>query len=370
MQWQWKTKRNIHAISSQFILLQRRRTWIIRHCYGHTRMSYKELVKKERMRRGLFLPVEENATPRSPGVPVVIKDPKNLWPCIHRGTRLGDTPCGGCGGKSYVEVFGCEKHKSCTVSKPAKDKRIHHCAGCPDRNSGGEYIDFASLNNKFAGKTALIVGRGRTSLPDEYLSQHDGPILFINDAALLEKHAPYNPHTFMFAQDSRILPVLDGLRSTAVLSKGSDIGMDLLHGLANIKLGKVVWTIKTLHGDERYLGLTRDQIAIEKRLYRAKREVVRHTDDGKPVHGPSPTIASAIHFAWYIGCENIKLMRCDGLVEGYDPAIENKSNSPHQNVGKYADARRMADELMERLKLNYEYVGTPDAIRDNGNTAT
>lgn len=314
-------------------------------------------------KRGTFS-IQANLPTRttpSPGVPTVKREPKTLFPCIHRQNHVGDTPCGGCGGNKYVEVYACPKHTSCTVSRQAKDKRIKHCASCDDRATGGIVVQFADYNNKYDGKTAMIVGRGRTTFNDADLAKHDGPIIFVNDAVQLEKHCPDNNDTFFFAQDKRMLPVMQGLRSIAVIGKDNNLGFAVSHN-AMPEIGKVMWTTTVLHGTSRLLELSRDQLAIERRLYRAQREVVGVKSNGDPLLGPSPTIVMALHFAWYIGCTNVKLVRCDGLAEGYSTDIENKSHSPVVNVHKYHQARMDADVVMSQLGMTREYVGTPDPL--------
>lgn len=275
---------------------------------------------------------------------VVVKDAKDIFPCIHRKNRVGDTHCGGCGGGRFVEVFACDLHKACTISRPARDKNIAHCAPCKDR-SAVVAVDFTSLKNKYEGKTITIVGRGETTFKNEDLAGIDGPILFLNDAVQLESFCANNDDTYFLAQDKRMHVYLSGMRSTAVIAKGTGLAFHVEHNpIPNI--GKVCWTIKPERADDYLLELNRDELTIERRLYRPAR---------------APTICSAIHFAWFLGASHVKMIRCDGYATPYAQDLANKSDSPIVPQ-QYPQTRLDAETVLKKLGMTWEYVGTPTVI--------
>ena len=272
---------------------------------------------------------------------VVVKDAKDIFPCIHRKNRVGDTPCGGCGGNRFVEVFACDLHKACTISKPAKDKNIRHCAGCQDK-SAVVAVDFKSLKNKYEGKTITIFGRGETTFPNEDIGKIDGPILFINDAVQLEMLCPQNKDTYFLAQDKRMNVYLSGMRSTAVVANGTELAFHVNHNpIPNV--GRICWTIKAEKTDDHLLELTRDELIIERRLYRPPR---------------APTICSAIHFAWFLGASHVNLIRCDGYATPYAKDLMNKSDSPVVPQ-QYPQTRLDAEKVLAKLGMTWTYIGTP-----------
>lgn len=318
--------------------------------------KYASRIKAELAARGIK-PAGSRFAPRpsqkKSEMAIVMRDPADFLPCVHRKNRVGDTPCGGCGVSKYVEVFACDKHQVCTISKAARDPRFKTCKTCNDRVSGGTLVDFSAYMNKYAGKTGLVVGRGETLMPNEDLAKHDGPIFFINDAVLLEKFCPNNPDTFLFGYDERIAKVMPGIRSVSAVPNGSYLSSYLDHNKV-VGLGKIMRWILPSQGQEYLLQLTRDQIRFERRLYMApkKREGFRSTV-------PSPTIVPLLHFAWYAGCQHVKLVRCDGYATAYATDLENKSESPIVNVGKYAQARFDAERVMTTLGMTFEYIGSP-----------
>lgn len=276
--------------------------------------------------------------------PIIVRDPKTLFPCIHRKNHIGDTPCGGCSGRRYVEVFACDLHRECVVNQTPRDGRIKICTSCQDRAATLTRL-FASYKNRYAGKVGTIVGRGETTLPNEELAKLDGPMFFINDAVQLERYCPDNPDTFLLAQDQRIAPNLVGMRSTAVLAKGTGLAFHVNHHALVGDL-KVVWTIKPDRSEEYLLGLDRDDLEIEQRLYRPAR---------------APTICSAIHFAWYTGVTHLRLIRCDCLPTPYAKDLENKSNS-QEVPQQYPQTKLDQEEVMRRLGMTWEYMGTPQDV--------
>jgi hypothetical protein len=68
------------------------------------------------------------------------------------------------------------------------------------------------------------------------------------------------------------------------------------------------------------------------------------------------TIQPLLHFAWYVGCESLKLVGCDGFSGiGYDMRLENRSLSVQRNA---TDIRIKQDEVLRKLSLRAEYLGT------------
>ena len=274
-------------------------------------------------------------------VPVVERSEVDRWPCNHRLNRIGDTKCGGCGNHGrYVEVFACDLHKSCTVSRPSIDARIRTCSSCKDRSAVDE-VDFASLKNIHAGQTITIVGRGETTFPNAHLAQ-EGPVMFLNDAALLEKYCRPEQPTYMLGQDARVSPVLSGLRSLAIVPRGTGLYFRVAHTKIP-QIGKVCFTVKPNRGEDYLLDLDREDLTIERRLYRGPR---------------APTIGMAIHLAFYVGASSIRFIRCDGHTKGYAKDIPNLSESP-EVPSQYAQTKVDAENICKRLGIPFTYVGTP-----------
>ena len=277
---------------------------------------------------------------KKPEIPMIKRESKDIFRCIHRGNHIGDAKCGGCGGNKFVEVYACEKFTSCVVSRASTDRRIKLCSTC-DQRSPCEQIEFSSLNNKYEGKTATIVGRGptTTSLSDV---KFDGPVLFINDAVLLENEIPDTVDSYFIAQDDRTACLLPGIKSVAVLSKGTGIATEVNIGRVD-RLGKICWAFKSTKGEDDPLTYDRETLAVARHLYRGSR---------------APTVGMAIHLAWYMGCTHINFIRCDCLPVPYADDIPNRSDSPI-HPSQYPQTKKDQNRVVEVLGMTCEYIGTP-----------
>lgn len=199
-------------------------------------------------------------------------------------------------------------------------------------------LEFAAFNNRYAGRSCYVVGRGRTEFDYTRLGDSDDPVLFINDAICMEKHA--RGDCFFFAHDPQLLPWLDGaIQSTAVLP----IDGKLFESTPGIQLhhaGAVVFYHWRDQKSAPLLMLTRDELAQSKQLY---------TNTG--------TIHSLLHFVWFCGFKRVRLIGCDGQAGGYDPRLQNRSDSSGSIT--YPAIRQVQDMLLQFFEFEFEYLGTP-----------
>jgi hypothetical protein len=211
---------------------------------------------------------------------------------------------------------------------------------------GGEFhfplarlVDFAAYNNRFAGRSCHVVGRGRTAFNYDRLGDSDDPVLFINDAVCLEKHV--RGESFFFAHDPQLLSWLDGsIRSTAVLP----IDGKLFRSSPKLQLqhrGQVIFYRWREQQREQLLTMTRDELAAVQALY-------THTG----------TIHSLLHFAWFCGFKRVRFVGCDGeAATGYDPRLENRSASAVSST--YPMIRHVQGLLCQLFGFETEYLGGP-----------
>ena len=215
---------------------------------------------------------------------------------------------------------------------------------------GAAILPFAAFNNRYAGKTCHVIGRGPTDFSFPDLANIPDPIFFINDAVCLEKFA--RSETFFFAHDARMLVWLDGaIRATAVLPLDGKLFLKHPGTMLN-HTGKLVFYRWRTGDAGPLLSLSRAQIAAGAELY-------RHC----------ATIHSVIHFAWFCGFHRVRFIGCDGINDpgllggayhaptGYNPRIENRSRTVPW--WQYDAIRRIQDALCARLELQAEYIGTP-----------
>ncbi len=212
-------------------------------------------------------------------------------------------------------------------------------------------VPFASFNGRYAGRGCHVIGRGPTTFDYAALAAVDEPVLFINDAVCLERHA--RGETFFFAHDPQALRWLDGgLRSTAVLPADGKVfrpppPRPLRHA------GPVVlYRWRTLPVDH-VLRMGRDALAAAAQLY-------THT----------ATIHSLLHFAWFCGFRRVTFVGCDGhggpvappvvmpgVMPGYDPRLENRSGSAPTDYAGIVHVQRLLTDL---FGLEAVYRGTPN----------
>jgi hypothetical protein len=213
-------------------------------------------------------------------------------------------------------------------------------------------LSFSSFNNKYAGQSCHVVGRGPTLFNYEELARVDEPIFFINDAVCLEKYA--QTETFFFAHDARMLAWLNGaMRSTAVLPIGGNLFLDPYSVLAHA--GAIVFYRWVMGNRLELLQKSRDEIAASKQLY---------TQTG--------TIHSLIHFVWFCGFKRVTFIGCDGIdkhdlprcrvpsANGYDVRLQNLSRS--SPWWHYTIIRNTQDRLTAQLGLESIYYGTPSSV--------
>jgi hypothetical protein len=212
-----------------------------------------------------------------------------------------------------------------------------------------QLILFSAFNNRYAGGSCHIVGRGKTNFVYELLGDVEEPIFFINDAICLEKYAT-KAETFFFAHDAQLLAWLDGsIHSTAVLpltGKMFPLGSSTVLQHA----GPLVFYRWRRTNKETLLNMTRDQIMETQELY-----------------NHSGTVHSLLHFAWYCGFTRIALIGCDGTApadqqtgrETYDLRLANRSGSIPA-PWNYAKIRKAQDLLATLFGFEMIYVGAPE----------
>ena len=211
-------------------------------------------------------------------------------------------------------------------------------------------LKFADFNNRYAGRSCYVVGRGATEFEYADLYRIDDPVFLINDAACLAPQM--SAETFFFAHDPHMLPWLDGsLSCTAVLPIDGKVfspppAEPLKHA------GPVVYYHWRTDHTSAVLRQSRDEIAGTGTLY-------THTG----------TVHSVLHFIWYCGFETVNVIGCDGIdevdpgyailrsIDGYDPRLANRSQSAVWC--SYERIRKRQDELIAELGLKANYLGTP-----------
>lgn len=211
-------------------------------------------------------------------------------------------------------------------------------------------LPFEGYMDRFAGQTAMIVGKGPTLYDYDELREFSGPCIFINDAvSLATKHDGAN---FFFALDrcqSAWFPELGD--TTAILPSDRTFIEGDDDPILEADFSGTLYRTKSPNR-EAFLALTREQLAKAAILY---------THSG--------TIHPAIHFVWFLGCTRILFVGCEGFndakhlrkyadaLTGYDERLAIKSNSkPWWNYGMI---RAEQDRLCTHFNIEGHYVGTP-----------
>jgi hypothetical protein len=213
-------------------------------------------------------------------------------------------------------------------------------------------VPFSEYENRYAGRTAIVVGKGPTLYDYTALAETGAPVFFVNDAVALEKHVAPGESSFLFAHD----PIMTvwftrGIKSVAVIPEDGKV----VAGRSDPALapaGDVVFYRWRTSAQETVLGWDRHTLAETRELY---------TDCG--------TIHSCLHFVWYCGFSSVRFVGCDGITSdprvaplgdaatGYDKRIANASNSAPW--GAFTRIRREQDRLCRHFGFDVEYWGTP-----------
>ncbi|MBL8859302.1 MAG: hypothetical protein JNL28_12400 [Planctomycetes bacterium] len=213
-------------------------------------------------------------------------------------------------------------------------------------------IPFAEYRDRFAGQTAVVVGKGPTLYDFAALGETGAPTFFVNDAVALERHLAQSQPSFMFAHDrGQTAWFARGIRTIPVLPRDGKI----VEGESDPLLAPLDKAIF-------YTWRTRDQSLV---LAQTKAELAQsgelYTDCG--------TIHAALHFVWYCGFSAVRFVGCDGVTKdprtaelgdertGYDKRIDNASNSAPW--GQFIRIRREQDRLCKVFGLDVEYWGAP-----------
>jgi hypothetical protein len=199
-------------------------------------------------------------------------------------------------------------------------------------------IPLQSFQNRFAGKTGWVFGRGENTFDYRQIADIDGPVFFINDAVANDCYVKHGD-SFWFALDTGHHGHLPTMRSLPVLHEGGWADKSPL------PIPRVCWWKQdpTAYNDGPPEQMARDGILITR----------------------LGTICPLIHFAWFAGVRRLNLVGCDGIqkvdMKGidprWDPRLPNLSGKGGGCV--YGQIRQTADALMERLGIEAEYVGTP-----------
>ncbi len=81
--------------------------------------------------RGLQRHQEQNYPPFDPDARYRLAQPE-MFPCPHRGPKVGEELCGGClFNRKMIDVFACKLHGECSLYMLAK-RRVKICARCED----------------------------------------------------------------------------------------------------------------------------------------------------------------------------------------------------------------------------------------------
>jgi hypothetical protein len=209
---------------------------------------------------------------------------------------------------------------------------------------------FADFNNRYAGKTCCVVGRGPTEFPYAELAGLQEPVFFINDSVSVAGDA--RGDTFFFAHDARMLVWLDGrFKGTAVLPFDGKLFLKQPEAVLSHAGGLAFYRWKKRAGEE-LLRMGRDELAAAEELF---------THCG--------TIHSLLHFVWFCGFKRVVFIGCDGINDpellseaydapgGYDARLPNLSRT--RPWWQYDAIRENQDRLCARLGLETVYRGTP-----------
>lgn len=205
---------------------------------------------------------------------------------------------------------------------------------------------FFSFANKHAGGTAIVVGKGPTTFDYAELKKHDGPIVFINDAAQLAKFCRDEQEKFQFYLDDN----------------------QARHWLTGAALPGVTMVVKDVH---RPLAKRPDLDVIWYRAVTAFPVMSREDLSKSPtLFIKKGTITPVLHWLWYLGVRTVKFVGCDGL---------NDKTAVHQLTGGkdydqrlnilttgrsgwvYNAIRKIQDDLVGIFGFEAIYLGTPVA---------
>lgn len=211
-------------------------------------------------------------------------------------------------------------------------------------------LPFESFNNKHAGGTCYVVGRGPTDFDYRDLANVTDPVFFINDAVCLEQYV--RSEMFFFAHDAEMRVWLDGaIKSTAVLPVNGSVLCEG-NGVALGHAGAIVYYQRREQDRSELLRMSRDEAADREELF-----------------AHSGTIHSLLHFVWFCGFARIIFIGCDGInqrgplaratasQDGYDRRLKNKSNTAPW--WRYEQIRKAQDLMTTLFGIEAVYVGTP-----------
>ena len=215
-----------------------------------------------------------------------------------------------------------------------------------------EPIPFADYRDRFAEKTAVVVGKGPTLYEFERLGTTGAATFFINDAVALETHLRAEQPSFLFAHDpGQTAWFARGIRTIPVLPRDGKI-ITGEHDSHLAPLPHAVFYTWRTRAQDVVLRQSKEELARTEELY---------TDCG--------TIHAALHFVWYCGFRSVRFVGCDGTSKdpravalgdehtGYDKRIENASQS--QPWGAFIRIRREQDRLCKLFGFDAEYWGAP-----------
>lgn len=202
--------------------------------------------------------------------------------------------------------------------------------------------DLTEYVNRYAGTDWLIVGKGPTRFRYPHLSEHEGPVVFLNDAVQFERHASNAAERFFFAHDRCQAVWLDDMASIPVLARSGAFD-------AGGKTEMLSWENA---GTSRE-GVVYDWCGWHDWLTVERLSRYQLAEDGRLLLNCG-TIHTAIHFAWMAGAASVTFVGCDGFEQTYDPRIQLDSRCVPGGV--FAKIRRAQDRECEALGLQVRYV--------------
>lgn len=199
-------------------------------------------------------------------------------------------------------------------------------------------MNLRDFHNLHRDQVGWVFGRGANTFDYRRIADIDGPCFFINDAVANEVHMSHGAG-YWFALDDGHHGHLPGLRCLPVLHEGG-------------------WASAHLPALERALWWRQDPTSWN----HWPLDLMAHAG---LLFTRLGTICPLLHFAWWVGVRRVKLVGCDGiqvvdmsgLKPGWDDRLPNLSGKTGGCV--YGLIRKLQDELMARLGLEAEYVGTP-----------
>jgi hypothetical protein len=201
------------------------------------------------------------------------------------------------------------------------------------------YLPLSDFLHKYSGKTAYIIGKGRTKYDYADLAKVEGPVFFINDSVILESNLT-TQDSFVFFLDKCQRPWLERPLRSIIVSHHHVCRDPSLHP---------TWHA---HPDNRLIKWTPVRGYISKEQMAGQNQV--YTEHG--------TVTPALSFAFMTGIQSVKLIGCDGLNDKRQPPYDLRIPTITRAIPGwlYHKIRFSQEQFCRHHNIQFEYLGTPD----------